>query len=699
MADYRIKEHPVLDINSGNDIVFFWEGHQMKGREGEMVSAALFANGVRTFSYHSKDGAPLGLFCANGQCGQCTVLINGRPLKACMTPLRQNMRIEPLRGLPALPEEAAPGEFHEIEEVKTEVLIIGGGPAGLTAALELGKAGVKVLLIDDKEKLGGKLVLQTHKFFGSVEDSFAGTRGFEIGEILEKEVRKLSEVDIWLNTAAIAVYSDKKVGVLKDNNRYVLVQPKMILNATGAREKSLPFPGNTLPGVYGAGAFQTLVNRDLVKASDKLFIVGGGNVGLIAGYHALQAGIDVVGLIEAQKEVGGYKVHKDKLMRMGVPVYTRHTVVSANGKERVESVTIAEVDERFRVLPGSEKTFACDTLLIAVGLDPVNEFHFQACDFGMESFLAGDAEEIAEASAAMFSGKIKGLELAGKLKEKKKEIPEEWTRKMGILKSRPGKDIKSEKDRPNEGVYPIFNCGQEIPCNPCTSVCPRQAIYIDPDNMMDVPVFIEEKGCIGCMQCVAICPGLAVTLVDFRKESRHPLVTLPYEFGDKKLAVGDNAVVTDKEGHPLGEYEVVSLKKAGKVSATYLVQFQMPAEAAKKAAGLLVQADREITDPLKEYIPEIRDDEIVCRCERVTAGEIRELIRKGIRDINQLKAVSRAGMGACGGKTCQSIILRLMREEGVDMKDVTKDTLRPLFFDTPLGYFAGIKEDGTNESL
>ncbi len=692
MADYRITEHPVLDVPEKKDVTFFWEGNQYSGKEGEMISAALFANGIRIFSYHQKDGAPLGLFCANGQCGQCTVIVNGKPLKSCMTKLEEGMRIEPLRGLPALPDDAEPVETAEIRELATDVLIIGGGPAGLTAAIELGKAGAKVLLIDDKDKLGGKLVLQTHKFFGSVKDSFAGTRGYEIGGILESELRKFNNADIWLNSSAIAVYSDKKVGILKDNSEYILVTPKILLNATGAREKSLPFPGNTLPGVYGAGAFQTLVNRDLVKASDRLFIVGGGNVGLIAGYHALQAGIDVAGLIEAQKEVGGYKVHKDKLVRMGVPVYTRHTVVSANGKDSVESVTVAEVDEKFNIVKGTEKTFACDTLLVAVGLDPVNEFYLQAVDFGMETYVAGDAEEIAEASAAMFSGKIKGVEIAKKLGLSKSDIPGEWAVKMKILKSKPGDDVPVNREGRNQGVYPVFNCGQEIPCNPCTSVCPKNAIYIDPDNMMDVPVFKEENGCIGCMQCVAICPGLAVTLVDFRKDNDMPTITLPYEFGGKALEAGDKAMITDKEGAHLGEYEVISVKKAGKVTNTYLVQFRLPAEEAKKAAGLIIQDDHNITDPLNEYIPEIRDDEIVCRCERVTAGEIRELINKGITDINQIKAITRAGMGACGGKTCQSIILRLMREAGIPMDDVTKDTMRPLFFDTPLKRFAGIKD-------
>ena len=697
MSDYRIKKHPVLDVPETDNISFFWEGKKLTAKKGEVIASGLFANGIRTFSFHHKDDSPRGIFCANGQCGQCLVVANGKTVKSCMVKVEEGMRVEPLRGLPTLPDEDQTFAVNDIEEVATEVLIIGGGPAGLTAAIELGKVGVNVLLIDDKDELGGKLVLQTHKFFGSVADSFAGTRGFEIAKILTDEVKKYPNVKIWLDTPAIGIYSDKKVGVLKNNNEYVLISPKILLNATGAREKSLPFPGNTLPGVYGAGAFQTLVNRDLIKASDRLFIVGGGNVGLIAGYHALQAGIDVVGLIEAMPEVGGYKVHKDKLIRMGVPIYTRHTIVSANGKEQVESVTVAQIDEKFNIIKGTEKTFKCDTLLIAVGLNPVNEFHEQALAFGMESYTAGDANEIAEASAAMFSGKIKGIEIAKKLNKTQQEIPKEWFDKMDILKSRPGSLKESKIPEKNEGVYPIFQCVQEIPCNPCTSVCPKNAIKIDVNNMMETPVWIEENGCIGCMQCVAICPGLAITLVDFRKDDKTPIVTLPYEYGEETISVGDKVEIMEREGESLGTFEVISVKKAPKISKTYLVQVKMPAELAKKASGIKIQDDMEITAPLKDFTPEIRDDDIVCRCERVTAGEIRKWIRKGVTDLNQLKAITRAGMGACGGKTCQTIIERIMKQEGVSADKIVKNTHRPLFFDTPLGYFAGIKDGDENE--
>jgi sarcosine oxidase, subunit alpha len=252
-----------------------------------------------------------------------------------MTPLRDGVVVKSLEGLPELPQDDRVPALKEPPLRQVEVLILGGGPAGLSAAIELGKLGVDTLIVDDKSRLGGKLLLQTHKFFGSVEDSHAGTRGFEIARILEEEVRNLDSVEIWLNTTAVGCFPIALSGWSKEVSTE-RSGPRGFWLATGAREKMLSFPGNTLPGVYGAGAFQTLVNRDLIKSSDRILIVGGGNVGLIAGYHAIQAGIHVVALVEALPQVGGYKVHADKLKRLGVPIHTSHTVVSATGKERVE---------------------------------------------------------------------------------------------------------------------------------------------------------------------------------------------------------------------------------------------------------------------------------------------------------------------------------------------------------------------------
>jgi sarcosine oxidase subunit alpha len=169
MADYRIREHPILPVEDQPTLEFTWQGRTMVAREGETIASALFANEVRIFGHHPKDGAPQGIFCANGQCAQCLVMANGLPVKSCMTPVEAAMQVEPMDGRPVLPDVETALETQEISVADVECLIIGAGPAGLSAAIELGKVGVRSLIVDDKHRLGGKLVLQTHKFFGSIE--------------------------------------------------------------------------------------------------------------------------------------------------------------------------------------------------------------------------------------------------------------------------------------------------------------------------------------------------------------------------------------------------------------------------------------------------------------------------------------------------------------------------------------------------
>jgi len=690
----RITEHPILAIPGKKEVTFTWNGKVLTGYDGEMISSALTANGIDIFGHHYKDGSPQGIFCANGQCSQCLVIADGYPVKSCMTPLRQEMAVSSVEGLPALPVEDAGVPTADIPILDIDVLIIGGGPAGLSAAVELGKLNVSTLLVDDKDRLGGKLVLQTHKFFGSVEDSFAGTRGFEIGEILEKKVRTMASVEVWLNSTAVGVFSDHIVGVVKEGT-YKLIRSKKLLTATGAREKMLSFPGNTIPGVYGAGAFQTMVNRDLVKASNRVLIVGGGNVGLISAYHAIQAGIEVAAVIEGLPQVGGYKVHADKLMRLGVPIFTRHTVVVAHGKKHVESVTIAALGPDWKIIRGTEKTYEVDTVLIAVGLTEVNEFYIKAKEWGMDVFSAGDAQEIAEASAAMFTGKIEGVKIAGSLGLDVGEIPVEWNEKAAVLKSRPKTPVKLEKPEYIEKVFPIFHCYQEVPCNPCTSVCPVNAIHTEGNKITGLPFRDKAIECTGCLNCVAVCPGLAITLVDFRKDSENPTVTLPYEIWREKVEVGQMIPVTQEDGAVLGHFPVIKVRSMKKYPGTLLVQVRMNKKFAVEAAGIWVQEQQ--IDPSTIYEKEpLPDEAIICRCERVTAGEIRKAIRDGVRDLNRLKAITRTGMGACGSKTCHPMVWRIFQEEGVDLSKVTDRIVRPLFVEVPIGHFAGIKGGDDN---
>jgi sarcosine oxidase, subunit alpha len=694
--DNRITEHPILPVDRHELIPFYWGRTLLYARHGEMIASALIANGIHVFSRHQKDGSPQGIFCANGQCSKCMVIANGVPVKSCMTPVRKNMIVDMADGLPELPDVKPDITLTDIPEHSCDVLIIGGGPAGLSAAVELGRLNVNTLIIDDKHILGGKLVLQTHKFFGSVADSHAGARGIEIGDLLAGEVQSSPALTVWTNSTALFVFKDKKVGVLKDG-AYHLVIPRIIVNAAGAREKFLRFHGNTLPGVYGAGAFQTLVNRDLVRSSRRLFIIGGGNVGLIAGYHALQAGIDVVGLAEALPQCGGYKVHADKLRRLGVPIYTQHTILSANGTERVESVTIAEIDDRFIPVAGSEKTFACDTLLIAVGLESIDEFTAEAEKAGIPVFATGDAYEIAEASSAMFNGKITGLRVAEALDLTPEPIPAEWFRKADMLKAPPGTIVKQAFPQKREGILPVIHCLQEIPCNPCSTVCPVQAIRLIDDPVMGIPEYLG--GCTGCGKCVLICPGLAITLVDYRRNQDEPLVTMPYEVFNRTVVPGDRVQCVDIDGNFLAELDIVSVRTVKK-SRTQLVTVRAPADIAERVVSFRIQPE-ELTRPMEHVVISEEDDDaiMVCLCERVTAGEIRELIRKGVYDINMIKAITRAGMGPCGSKNCDNLIRQIFRQEGIPVRDIVPGTRRPLFIETTLGTLAGGDTDNIPQPL
>ncbi|MHA1619663.1 MAG: FAD-dependent oxidoreductase [Promethearchaeota archaeon] len=685
-----IDSHPILPIPERIPISFTYNGQELIGFKDMMISSVLFMHGIKVFGHHPKDNSPQGLFCANGQCSQCTLIIDGVPKKACMTPLKAYMAIESCEGLPKLPEEDSPTTIDDPEILSIQVLIIGAGPAGLSAAKLLGAQNVDVILVDDKDRTGGKLVLQTHKFFGSQKDVFAGKRGIEIGEILGDAAKEMDSVKIWLNSTALAVFSDGLVGILKDNSHYILIKPERILVATGAREKMLIFPGDTLPGVYGAGAFQTLVNRDLVRAAEKIFIVGGGNVGLIAGYHAIQAGIEVEGLIEALPQCGGYNVHESKLRRLGVPIYTRHTIVSANGDDQVESITIAQLDDNWNIIPGTHKNFACDTILIAVGLNPVDEFYHKSLQYNIPVWVAGDAQEIAEASAAIFTGRIEAvkilhdMEIPIEIDSKELEIME---KKANIMKARPPSPLERDHPKQVEGVFPIFHCDQEIPCNPCTSVCPVDQIDTVNGIITQLPYFKNEKPCIACGRCVAVCPGLAVSLVDYRKNSENPKVTFPYEIATEKLSKGDLVTVLDNSGE-LGEFEVVRARMIPDYPRTQLITLELPNEIAKQAIG--IRTWQKINhEPIEIYTKaNLSDSTIVCRCERVTAGEIRKWIRKGVTDVNQLKAITRAGMGACGGKTCTSLIDRIFKEEGIPITEITEGKKRPVFVEVPLGFFA-----------
>ena len=162
-----------------------------------------------------------------------------------------------------------------------ELIVIGAGPSGLSAAIEAAKRGMKVVVFDENEKPGGQLFKQIHKFFGSKEHH-AKIRGFKIGEALLEEAAKAG-VEVVLNATVIGLYQDKEVNVriLDSIHHY---KGDTIIVATGAAENMVVFEGCTLPGVIGAGAAQTMMNLHGIQPGKKILMLGSGNVGLVVSY-------------------------------------------------------------------------------------------------------------------------------------------------------------------------------------------------------------------------------------------------------------------------------------------------------------------------------------------------------------------------------------------------------------------------------
>lgn len=317
---------------------------------------------------------------------------------------------------------------------KIEILVVGGGPAGLCAAKAASSLGATVLLAERDELPGGQLVKQTHKFFGSEKQS-AGERGFHIGQQLLADVQADPNIEMLTNATVAAIYEDRSVGVLH-NNEFKKYLPERIIVATGAAEKFLTFPGNDLPGVYGAGAVQTLMNVAGVKPARRVLMVGSGNIGLIVSYQLKQAGVEVAAVIEAAPTIGGYLVHASKIQRAGIPVRTGYTVKAAYGEEQVEGAVICQLDEKWQPIPGTEEDVQCDVICLAVGLSPLTELCAQAeCEMMLVKelsghvpyvdenlqtsregiYAAGDVSGIEEASSAMVEGRLAGYAAAESL--------------------------------------------------------------------------------------------------------------------------------------------------------------------------------------------------------------------------------------------------------------------------------------------
>jgi NADPH-dependent 2,4-dienoyl-CoA reductase/sulfur reductase-like enzyme/Pyruvate/2-oxoacid:ferredoxin oxidoreductase delta subunit len=520
--------------------------------------------------------------------------------------------------------------------MRHDLIVIGAGPAGLSAAIEAARLGMDVAVFDENARPGGQLFKQIHKFFGSKEHH-AKERGFRIGEDLLADAEKLG-VAVHLNATVMGIYEGREV-LVKHEDETVHAKADAIIIATGAAENMIPFTGWDKPGVIGAGAAQALMNLQGVMPGKHILMVGSGNVGLVVSFQLLQAGCEVAAVIDAAPRIGGYGVHAAKVARTGVPFYTRHTVVEALGKDRVEGAVIAEVDDHFQPIPGTEKTLDVDTICIAVGLSPMSQLADTAgCDLVLDRkrggtvpvideygetsvpnvYCAGDAAGIEEASTAMILGRIAAIRAAEKAgflgAAEFTARADEYAASLSKLRrgmfapQNKGRTDMTETDEgyplsksllahgflePNEvsafpcatvhevGVHPVIECTQNIPCNPCQDACRFGCITVG-DDIVKLPVIDETKRCTGCGMCVASCSGQAIFLVDEAYEPGYASVGIPYEFVPVPKA-GARGHALNRAGAPICDAEVVSVKYTKAMDKTVLLTMKVPAEFASEA--------------------------------------------------------------------------------------------------------------------
>lgn len=368
-------------------VTISFAGRSLRCRPGDTVAAALL-DGGEPLCRTTAGGAPRGVFCGMGVCHDCIVEVDGVPgRRACMTPVSPGMRIEPQ---PARPELTASAPPHALErrELAPQVLVIGGGPAGLAAAAVAAEAGLDVVLVDERAKLGGQYYKQPA---GAVREAELDGQ-FRAGRALVERVhrsgaRVLDGAVVW---GAFAQEEHAPIVEAVDALTAWTLRPQRLVVAAGAYERAVPFPGWTLPGVMTAGAAQTLLRSHQVAPGRQVLVAGNGPLNMQVAAELARGGVDVVAVAELGRPAAqlralaamlaaapalvrdGARLRATLLARR-VPVIARSTVVRAEGVARVEHAVIARIDAHGQPVPGTERRYGVDAVCLGLGFLPSGE--------------------------------------------------------------------------------------------------------------------------------------------------------------------------------------------------------------------------------------------------------------------------------------------------------------------------------------
>lgn len=660
----KIDVHPILDIPVADEVTFLYEGHPISGQKGFTIAAALHQAGYPVHS-HSLRNRERSLECGIGKCGACEMLVDGQIKRICITTVDEVHEVHEIpHGFS--PEPVEPQKDIALKVYKTNVAIIGAGPAGLAARETFNRHAVDNIVIDNNNHIGGQFLMQTHQFFFfEKEKKFGGMRGFDIASTLAGD----SHEGIFLNSTVWDLLEGKRIAVKNiKTDEIFYVDADFLVVATGAVPFMPAFENDDLPGVYTAAVVQKMMNTEFTLLGKNLLTVGAGNIGYLTSYQLMQAGARVKAIIEAQPFEGGFPVQANRVRRLGIPIMLSHILLKAIPNENHDGIVGAIIAEcvDFKPVPGSEKVIeGIDAINICTGLVPDDQLLIKGNEvFGRACFGAGDAIRIGEGTSAVLKGKQVAFEIMSEMGtcfdyreflNTSKEYIDSQQHPLRIIESPSLPDPERMLAKP----FVQIDCLYGFACNPCEFACPHGAIT--KTSTSTVPNIDYEK-CIGCMDCVYQCPGLAIFGYNLAKN----WLFLPIEYPAK---INAEVYLVDNNGMKLGEGIIEKiLKKSNKTNVARIKSLDIHGEELVKVRGFILKElfPEPIQTQTVDYTAE--DDMYVCHCDDVTLSEVLDAIgdRRFI-SVDEVKHTTRLGMGACRGKRCIRRLKQTLMPYGISI--------------------------------